>query len=195
MKKKKKKQEKKSKKKKICNDMPESDSDTDDLPEIECGPTGEHDSDTDDLPEIECAPSGKPPHLSPAWDAVLKAMKARIRRKRRHCHFCNALPLTAGICRGCKNARYCGTTCERQHWPVHNPECTQNAPTMRARYDAGQSCHNCLLLSPTAFRCVGCVDQASAPWYCSQLCRSLHAERHTAKVLAVGRVCLGLDMD
>jgi hypothetical protein len=174
------------------DDVSESDSDSEGLPEFVCGPTEdlEYDSDIDDR-----GSAGKPPHCSPAWNAVLAKMKARLRRKRRHCHFCNAVPQTARICKGCKNARYCGTTCQRQHWSVHKPECMKNAQTMWPRYVAGQSCHNCLLLSPVAFRCVGCVDQANAPWYCSQLCRSLHAERHATKVLAVGQVCLSLDID
>jgi hypothetical protein len=141
------------------------------------------------MAEVVAVPTALPYTLTEADHLILLALDARNLREHKHCNACNALPRYARRCMGCRNARYCGTVCQRLHWPTHRAECQQNAPTMQARYDARQSCKNCRLLSPVAFRCDGCEDQARAPWYCSQLCRSSHLEIHAAKNRASVRAC------
>lgn len=48
-----------------------------------------------------------------------------------------ASSVKAGRCSGCKVARYCGASCQQQHWPLHKAVCKkikQGPPEVAAAY-------------------------------------------------------------
>jgi hypothetical protein len=106
--------------------------------------------------------------------ARLARIDARHRWRRKHCHLCHGLPRFPLRCARCRNARYCTKDCQSRHWSVHKAECKENGITMQARYNAGQSCGNCRLLSPTAVPCNESIpaypNRIYKSWYCSQDC-------------------------
>jgi hypothetical protein len=62
------------------------------------------------------------------------------------------------MCKSCMTVRYCGATCQRNHWPKHKKVCKQRAAEIRDKAlfqdpPAKEECPICFLPMPEKMIC------------------------------------------
>ena len=82
----------------------------------------------DELPEdtgpyVPSAPPRTPVRVATATEEEIDAFMEKCRAEKPSCDNCGKTDVPLLACSRCKSVRYCSPVCQKQHWPIHKPDC------------------------------------------------------------------------